>query len=181
MKKLLSILLALVMALSLGVMAFAADVEDESSTDAVPTPIAEETVCETCESVEDALKELLGYVNSDEFKGTMEDLKNKVEDLIENSDDVAGVVDDLFEKLEDLSGGAIDRETISKILADTGLFDWFVKLYVPAIPETTTTTTATTEPETEENIPQTGSTGAGLAVFAVLSVAAAAAYVSKKR
>jgi LPXTG-motif cell wall-anchored protein len=63
-------------------------------------------------------------------------------------------------------------------LENTEIFDWFINLYIPAIPETTV---PTTEPETEENIPQTGSTGAGLAVFAVLSVAAAAAYVSKKR
>jgi len=169
MKKLLSILLALVMALSLGVMAFAD--ENEPGTD-------ETTECATCENVEDALKELIDFLNSDEFKDALNDAKDKAAELIGNSEGVADFVDDLFDQIEDLSDGAIKREDIMNFLENTEIFDWFINLYIPAIPETTV---PTTEPETEENIPQTGSTGAGLAVFAVLSVAAAAAYVSKKR
>ncbi len=199
MKKLLSILLALVMTLSLGgVMAFAdndestteeeitteVEVETEEETEAEETTVEETTECDDCKSAEEALQELIDFINSDEFQDALNEAKEKAKELAGNSEDVAGFVDELFDKIEELSGGAFDREGIVGFLGETGLFDWFVNLYVPALPETTVP--ETTVPETEaveddDDIPQTGSSGAGLAVFAVLSVAAAAAYVSKKR
>lgn len=198
MKKLLSILLALVMTLSLGVMAFAdndestteeeitteVEVETEEETEAEETTVEETTVeetteCDDCESAEEALQELIDFINSDEFQDALNEAKEKAEELAGNSEDVAGFVDELFDKIEELSGGAFDREGIVGFLGETGLFDWFVNLYVPALPETTVPETEAVEED--DDIPQTGSSGAGLAVFAVLSVAAAAAYVSKKR
>lgn len=198
MKKLLSILLALVMTLSLGVMAFAdndestteeeitteVEVETEEETEAEETTVEETTVeetteCDDCESAEEALQELIDFINSDEFQDALNEAKEKAAELLGNSEDVAGFVDELFDKIEELSGGAFDREGIVGFLGETGLFDWFVNLYVPALPETTVPETEAVEED--DDIPQTGSSGAGLAVFAVLSVAAAAAYVSKKR
>lgn len=193
MKKLLSILLALVMTLSLGVMAFAdndestteeeitteVEVETEEETEAEETTVEETTECDDCESAEEALQELIDFINSDEFQDALNEAKEKAAELAGNSEDVAGFVDELFDKIEELSGGAFDREGIVGFLGETGLFDWFVNLYVPALPETTVPETEAVEED--DDIPQTGSSGAGLAVFAVLSVAAAAAYVSKKR
>jgi hypothetical protein len=173
MKKFLSVLLALTLALSLSVMTFAAPA---TTYDKFIEAIHSEGITKGLETALDlvsptAYDEMVEYIHTDEFKAEFKALVEKADGF--NASDVAGLFDDF---LVDLAGtlGIEDVNILKDALAKSGLFDWVAKLYMPATP----TTEAPTE---EETVPETGSAVGGIAIFATLSVAAAAAFVCAKK
>ncbi|HZK39714.1 MAG TPA: hypothetical protein VFD23_06140 [Clostridia bacterium] len=173
MKKLLSILLALTLALSLGATAFAAD--------PVVDIVHNETVLEAIKAILDeidpsAYDELVAFIDTDEFQAEYAALMDKISAVIEDPTEVAGMVDDYIEELAELLG--LDIEEVKEMLAESGLFDWIAKLYMPGVPETTTVEATTA---VEDTVPPTGSAAGSLAIFATLSIAAAAAFVCTKK
>ena len=199
MKKLVSILLALVMVLSMGTIAFAEDTTAAEATTAEATT-AEATTASPAEDLEvtvgeivDIFKQIFANVDIDTIKGVYEDTKVTIEgiaDVIaplfgsENgtpSFSLAEVPAMLMNAFIDGIAGLFgtDRESIIDKLLEIPfvkeIMGWYG--YKPA--ETVPATEAETEaPATE--VPETGAT-AGIAAVAALSVAAAAAFVSKKK
>lgn len=170
MKKVLSILLAAVMVVSMSFASFAA-----FDFEAFLASLLEEGA---------NVVEMIDGLTEEEAKQLLEDAVRKlsevdIEELMNefDPDDVGAFVDDLLDKVsEELN---VDVDELKDKLGESEIFNWFAKLYMPAIPETTE---APTEAPTEEpTVPQTGSAAGGLAVFAVMSVAAAAAFVFSKK
>ena len=191
MKKIVSLLLALVMVLSLGVAAFAVDAEDAN------TPTTEEatptvTIDEILAWVKDTI---LPEINLDLMKEVIKQTKATIDNIVEilkpifDGDknpnlpsDVAEIPAAMMNAFIDLLAKAFktDRDTIIDKLLEIPLvkkiMEWYG--YKPAI---TTEAPATSAPETAETeVPDTGA-AAAVAAVASLSVAAAAAFVSKKK
>ncbi|MGI6248060.1 MAG: hypothetical protein ACOYJX_01450 [Acutalibacteraceae bacterium] len=166
MKKVLSILLAAVMVISMSFATFAA-----FDFEAFLAELLEEGA---------NVVEMIDGLTEEEAKQLLEDAVAKlsevdIEALINefDPDDVPAFVDDLLDQVSAELG--VDVDEIKDKLGESEIFNWFAKLYMPAIPETTE---APTEAPT---VPDTGSAAGGLAVFAVMSVAAAAAFVFSKK
>ena len=192
MKKIVSLLLALAMVLSMGAIAFAEEPESESET------LAETPTVEISEIV-DLFKQMLPQVDLENIGAVFEETKvthEKIASVIgplfgteqgKPSFSVAEVpaiaMNGFIDAVAALFG--TDREVIIEKLLEIPLvkiiMGWYG--YQPADPTEAPTTEAPTEAPTEassEEVPKTGA-AAGIAAFASLSVAAAAAFVSKKR
>lgn len=194
MKKIVSLLLALVMVLSLGVAAFAVDAEDANTTtteEATPTV----TIDQILEWVK---KTIMPEINMDLMKEVIKETKATIDNLAkllkplfdktQNDDlpEVSEIPAAMMNAFIDLLAKAFktDRDTIINKLLEIPLvkkiMEWYG--YKPAI---TTEAPATSAPETTEapaetEVPDTGA-AAAVAAVASLSVAAAAAFVSKKK
>lgn len=191
MKKIVSLLLALAMVLSMGAIAFAEESEPESET------LAETPTVEISEII-DLFKQMLPQIDLKNIGAVFEETKVTLEKI-------ASVIGPLFGTEQGKPSFSVaevpaiamngfinavaalfgtDRDVIIEKLLEIPLvkiiMGWYG--YQPADP-TEAPTEATTEAPTEatsEEVPKTGA-AAGVAAFASLSVAAAAAFVSKKR
>ena len=199
MKKIVSLLLALVMVLSLGVAAFAVDAEDANTTtteEATPTTTEEAAPTVTLDEILAWVKDtILPEINLDLMKEVIKQTKATIDNIVEilkpifDGDknpnlpsDVAEIPAAMMNAFIDLLAKAFktDRQTIIDKLLEIPLvkkiMEWYG--YKPAI---TTEAPATSAPETAETeVPDTGA-AAAVAAVASLSVAAAAAFVSKKK
>lgn len=169
MKKLLSLLLALTFVLSMGIMSFAAD---ETTTAAAETTTKSAEV-QVSEGLDKVAKDVKDYFSGPKFEKIVTDLKDAVARVAGDPEQMAVMADEAVAKISEATG--MNIEDVQKAIADSGLFDGFAKLYMPAVPQTTV---AKTEAPT---VPATGSAVGGLAIFATLSIAAAAAFVCKKK
>ncbi len=192
MKKILSLLLALAMVLSMGAIAFADESEPESET------LAETPTVEISEII-DLFKQMIPQIDLENIGAVFEETKVTLEKI-------ASVIGPLFGteqgepsfSLAEVPAIAMngfinavaalfgtDREVIIDKLLEIPLvkiiMGWYG--YQPAETTEAPATEAPSEAPTEapsEEVPNTGA-AAGIAAFASLSVAAAAAFVSKKR
>ena len=171
MKKLLSVLLALTMVLSMGVMSFAAD----DATTASP---------------EDDIAQITDWFNSAEVQKFFADAGVALKKAVENPEDIAAELDAFIEKAAKELGFEVGD--FDKVIQESGLIEGFGELMDKFGGGTNKVTTkaAATEEATEEvtvedtaedAIVDTGSAVGGLAIFATLSIAAAAAFVCTKK
>ncbi len=197
MKKIVSLLLALVMVLSLGVAAFAVDAEDANTT---TTEEATPTV--TLDQILEWIKgTIMPEINMDLMKEVIKQTKATIENIVEllkplfdknknpdlpSENDFAELPAKMMNTFIDLLAKAFktDRQTIIDKLLEIPLVKKIMGWYGYK-PATTTEAPATSAPETTEapaetEVPNTGA-AAAVAAVASLSVAAAAAYVSKKK
>lgn len=170
MKKTLSVLLALVFALSLGTVAFAAEdaATATDTTTAAPTTTKEVDFWDSFFSEMDGL---LGYVVDADVDSIVDALEKALKDMGVDSLldlDTSKVAEWADNAAAALEGMGVPKsktlEWLQGVLDDLGIKGLYS--YAPA-------------PAPSEN-PETGSS-AGIAVFAVLSVAAAAAFVCTKK
>ena len=192
MKKIVSLLLALAMVLSMGAIAFAEESEPESET------LAETPTVEISEIV-DLFKQMIPQIDLENIGAVFEETKVTLEKIAsvigplfgteqgEPSFSLAEVpaiaMNGFINALAALFG--TDRDVIIDKLLEIPLvkiiMGWYG--YQPAETTEAPATEAPSETPTEapsEEVPNTGA-AAGIAAFASLSVAAAAAFVSKKR
>ena len=192
MKKILSLLLALAMVLSMGAIAFADESEPESET------LAETPTVEISEII-DLFKQMIPQIDLENIGAVFEETKVTLEKIAsvigplfgteqgEPSFSLAEVpaiaMNGFINALAALFG--TDRDVIIDKLLEIPLvkiiMGWYG--YQPAETTEAPATEAPSEAPTEapsEEVPNTGA-AAGIAAFASLSVAAAAAFVSKKR
>ena len=194
MKKIVSLLLALVMVLSLGVAAFAVDAEDANTTTTeAATPTV--TVDEILAWVKDTI---LPSINLDLMKEVIKQTKATIDSIVEilapifdgNKNpnlpsDITEIPAAMMNAFIDLLAKAFktDRETIINKLLEIPLVKKIMSWYGYK-PATTTEAPETSAPATEApaetEVPNTGA-AAAVAAVASLSVAAAAAFVSKKK
>ena len=194
MKKIVSLLLALVMVLSLGVAAFAAP-----AAGADDTTKAEETPWVTVDQILQWVKDtIIPNLNMDLMKEVIKQTKATIENIVEllkpffdknqnpNLPDASEIPAAMMNAFIDLLAKAFktDRQTIIDKLLEIPLVKKIMGWYGYK-PATTTEAPATSAPETTEapaetEVPNTGA-AAAVAAVASLSVAAAAAYVSKKK
>lgn len=203
MKKVLALALALVMALSCGVMAFA---DGETTTAEADNKVNENYVnaeCGVCgsklakgETMEKHAEYCLGTTvaaEPDYIDLTLKEVLNMIVDLAKTSMGQWGDVETIVNKIIDffdglINGGALKSEVDGLVAQLEGLFADFE---IPGIDELINalkekilsfyapgTVVPTTEPEEPED---TGSAPVGIAVFAAVSVAAAAAFVCTKK
>ena len=191
MKKIVSLFLALVMVLSLGVAAFAVDAEDANTTtteEATPT-VAIDQILEWVKGT------IMPEINMDLMKEVIKQTKVTIDNIVEilkpifDGDknpnlpsDVAEIPAAMMNAFIDLLAKAFktDRQTIIDKLLEIPLVKKIMGWYGYK-PATTTEAPATSAPETAETeVPDTGA-AAAVAAVASLSVAAAAAFVSKKK
>ena len=192
MKKIVSLLLALAMVLSMGAIAFAEEPESESNAPA-ETPTVE------ISEIIDLFKQMLPQVDLENIGAVFEETKVTIEKIASVIGPLFGteqgkpsfsvaevpaiVMNGFIDAVAALFG--TDREVIIEKLLEIPLvkiiMGWYG--YQPAETTEAPATEAPTEAPTEassEEVPKTGA-AAGIAAFASLSVAAAAAFVSKKR
>ena len=191
MKKIVSLLLALVMVLSLGVAAFAVDAEDANTTtteEATPTVTLDQILEGT----------IMPEINMDLMKEVIKQTKATIENIVEllkpffdknqnpNLPDASEIPAAMMNAFIDLLAKAFktDRDAIINKLLEIPLVKKIMGWYGYK-PATTTEAPATSAPETTEapaetEVPNTGA-AAAVAAVASLSVAAAAAFVSKKK
>ncbi len=190
MKKIVSLLLALVMVLSLGVAAFAAP-----AAGADDTTKAEETPWVTVDQILQWVKEtIIPNLNMDLMKEVIKQSKATIDNIIdilkplfggENKElpDASEIPGAMMNAFVDLLAKAFktDRQTIVDKLLEIPLvkkiMGWYG--YKPPVAPSTTEAPSTEAPAPTE-VPNTGA-AAAVAAVASLSVAAAAAYVSKKK
>lgn len=190
MKKIVSLLLALVMVLSLGVAAFAAP-----AAGADDTTKAEETPWVTVDQILEWVKKtIIPNLNMDLMKEVIKQTKATIDNIIdilkplfggENKDlpDASEIPGAMMNAFVDLLAKAFktDRQTIVDKLLEIPLvkkiMGWYG--YKPPVAPSTTEAPSTEAPAPTE-VPNTGA-AAAVAAVASLSVAAAAAYVSKKK
>lgn len=190
MKKIVSLLLALVMVLSLGVAAFAAP-----AAGADDTTKAEETPWVTVDQILQWVKDtIIPNLNMDLMKEVIKQSKATIDNIIdilkplfggENKElpDASEIPGAMMNKFVDLLAKAFktDRQTIVDKLLEIPLvkkiMGWYG--YKPPVAPSTTEAPSTEAPAPTE-VPNTGA-AAAVAAVASLSVAAAAAYVSKKK
>ena len=191
MKKIVSLLLALVMVLSLGVAAFAVDAEDANTTtteEATPTV----TIDQILEWIKGTI---MPEINMDLMKEVIKQTKATIENIVEllkpffdknqnpNLPDASEIPAAMMNAFIDLLAKAFktDRDTIINKLLEIPLvkkiMGWYG--YKPPVAPSTTETPSTEAPAPTE-VPNTGA-AAAVAAVASLSVAAAAAFVSKKK
>lgn len=196
MKKIVSLLLALVMVLSLSVAAFAVDAGDAETTTAAAE---EETPTVTLDQILEWVKgTIMPEINMDLMKEVIKQTKATIDSIVEmlkpffdentnsNIPEISEIPAAMMNAFIDLLAKALktDRDTIINKLLEIPLvkkiMGWYG--YKPA----TTTEAPTVAPETttatdkETKVPDTGA-AAAVAAVASLSVAAAAAFVSKKK
>lgn len=192
MKKIVSLLLALAMVLSMGAIAFAEEPESESKAPA-ETPTVE------ISEIVDLFKQMLPQIDLKNIGAVFEETKVTLEKIASVIGPLFGteqgkpsfsvaevpaiVMNGFIDAVAALFG--TDREVIIEKLLEIPLvkiiMGWYG--YQPAETTEAPATEAPTEAPTEassEEVPKTGA-AAGIAAFASLSVAAAAAFVSKKR
>lgn len=190
MKKIVSLLLALVMVLSLGVAAFAAP-----AAGADDTTKAEETPWVTVDQILQWVKDtIIPNLNMDLMKEVIKQSKATIDNIIdilkplfggENKElpDASEIPGAMMNEFVDLLAKAFktDRQTIVDKLLEIPLvkkiMGWYG--YKPPVAPSTTEAPSTEAPAPTE-VPNTGA-AAAVAAVASLSVAAAAAYVSKKK
>ncbi len=190
MKKIVSLLLALVMVLSLGVAAFAAP-----AAGADDTTKAEETPWVTVDQILQWVKDtIIPNLNMDLMKEVIKQSKATIDNIIdilkplfggENKElpDASEIPGAMMNAFVDLLAKAFktDRQTIVDKLLEIPLvkkiMGWYG--YKPPVAPSTTEAPSTEAPAPTE-VPNTGA-AAAVAAVASLSVAAAAAYVSKKK
>lgn len=190
MKKIVSLLLALVMVLSLGVAAFAAP-----AAGADDTTKAEETPWVTVDQILQWVKDtIIPNLNMDLMKEVIKQTKATIDNIIdilkplfggENKElpDASEIPGAMMNAFVDLLAKAFktDRQTIVDKLLEIPLvkkiMGWYG--YKPPVDPSTTEAPSTEAPAPTE-VPNTGA-AAAVAAVASLSVAAAAAYVSKKK
>lgn len=190
MKKIVSLLLALVMVLSLGVAAFAAP-----AAGADDTAKAEETPWVTVDQILQWVKDtIIPNLNMDLMKEVIKQSKATIDNIIdilkplfggENKElpDASEIPGAMMNAFVDLLAKAFktDRQTIVDKLLEIPLvkkiMGWYG--YKPPVAPSTTEAPSTEAPAPTE-VPNTGA-AAAVAAVASLSVAAAAAYVSKKK
>lgn len=191
MKKIVSLLLALVMVLSLGVAAFAVDAEDANTT---TTEEATPTV--TLDQILEWIKgTIMPEINMDLMKEVIKQTKATIENIVEmlkpffdknqnpNLPDASEIPAAMMNAFIDLLAKAFktDRQTIIDKLLEIPLvkkiMGWYG--YKPPVDPSTTEAPSTEAPAPTE-VPNTGA-AAAVAAVASLSVAAAAAFVSKKK
>ena len=190
MKKIVSLLLALVMVLSLGVAAFAAP-----AAGADDTTKAEETPWVTVDQILEWVKKtIIPNINMDLMKEVIKQTKATIDNIIdilkplfggENKElpDASEIPGAMMNAFVDLLAKAFktDRQTIVDKLLEIPLvkkiMGWYG--YKPPVAPSTTEAPSTEAPAPTE-VPNTGA-AAAVAAVASLSVAAAAAYVSKKK
>ncbi len=190
MKKIVSLLLALVMVLSLGVAAFAAP-----AAGADDTTKAEETPWVTVDQILQWVKDtIIPNLNMDLMKEVIKQTKATIDNIIdilkplfggENKElpDASEIPGAMMNAFVDLLAKAFktDRQTIVDKLLEIPLvkkiMGWYG--YKPPVAPSTTEAPSTEAPAPTE-VPNTGA-AAAVAAVASLSVAAAAAYVSKKK
>lgn len=191
MKKIVSLLLALVMVLSLGVAAFAAP-----AAGADDTTKAEETPWVTVDQILQWVKDtIIPNLNMDLMKEVIKQSKATIDNIIdilkplfggENKElpDASEIPGAMMNAFVDLLAKAFktDRQTIVDKLLEIPLvkkiMGWYG--YKPPVAPSTTEAPSTEAPAPTE-VPNTGAAAAAVAAVASLSVAAAAAYVSKKK
>lgn len=194
MKKIVSLLLALVMVLSLGVAAFAAPAAGEEDT-----PKAEETPWVTVDQILQWVKDtIIPNLNMDLMKEVIKQTKATIDNIVEllkplfdknqnpdlpGENDFAELPAKMMNTFIDLLAKAFktDRQTIIDKLLEIPLVKKIMGWYgykPPVAPSTTEAPSAEAPAPTE--VPNTGA-AAAVAAVASLSVAAAAAYVSKKK
>lgn len=190
MKKIVSLLLALVMVLSLGVAAFAAP-----AAGADDTTKAEETPWVTVDQILQWVKDtIIPNLNMDLMKEVIKQSKATIDNIIdilkplfggENKElpDASEIPGAMMNAFVDFLAKAFktDRQTIVDKLLEIPLvkkiMGWYG--YKPPVAPSTTEAPSTEAPAPTE-VPNTGA-AAAVAAVASLSVAAAAAYVSKKK
>ena len=190
MKKIVSLLLALVMVLSLGVAAFAAP-----AAGADDTTKAEETPWVTVDQILQWVKDtIIPNLNMDLMKEVIKQSKATIDNIIdilkplfggENKElpDASEIPGAMMNAFVDLLAKAFktDRQTMVDKLLEIPLvkkiMGWYG--YKPPVAPSTTEAPSTEAPAPTE-VPNTGA-AAAVAAVASLSVAAAAAYVSKKK
>lgn len=194
MKKIVSLLLALVMVLSLGVAAFAVDAEDANTT---TTEEATPTV--TLDQILEWIKgTIMPEINMDLMKEVIKQTKATIENIVEllkpffdknqnpNLPDASEIPAAMMNAFIDLLAKAFktDRDAIINKLLEIPLVKKIMGWYGYK-PATTTEAPATSAPETTEapaetEVPNTGA-AAAVAAVASLSVAAAAALSPRRR
>lgn len=190
MKKIVSLLLALVMVLSLGVAAFAAP-----AAGADDTTKAEETPWVTVDQILQWVKDtIIPNLNMDLMKEVIKQSKATIDNIIdilkplfggENKElpDASEIPGAMMNAFVDLLAKAFktDRQTIVDKLLEIPLVKKIMGWYGYKPPVAPSTTEApSTEAPAPTKVPDTGA-AAAVAAVASLSVAAAAAYVSKKK
>ena len=184
MKKIVSLLLALAMVLSMGAIAFAEEPESESNAPA-ETPTVE------ISEIVDLFKQMLPQIDLKNIGAVFEETKVTLEKIASVIGPLFGteqgkpsfsvaevpaiVMNGFIDAVAALFG--TDREVIIEKLLEIPLVKIIMGWYGYQ-PAETTEAPATEAPA--EEVPNTGA-AAGIAAFASLSVAAAAAFVSKKR
>ena len=194
MKKIVSLILALVMVLSLGVAAFAVDAEDANTT---TTEEATPTV--TLDQILEWIKgTIMPEINMDLMKEVIKQTKATIENIVEllkpffdknqnpNLPDASEIPAAMMNAFIDLLAKAFktDRDAIINKLLEIPLVKKIMGWYGYK-PATTTEAPATSAPETTEapaetEVPNTGA-AAAVAAVASLSVAAAAALSPRRR
>lgn len=174
MKKVLALALALVMALSCGLMAFA---EGSTAAADVATTVAADEAATEKDYVDLTVKEVLAMILELAKAGMSQwnDVETVIVKIVDFVDGLAngiftGSVDGLIAELEGLFDG-IEIPGIDGLI--NALKEKILSFYAPG-----TVTLPTTEPADTSN---TGSAPVGIAVFAAVSVAAAAAFVCTKK
>ena len=203
MKKVLAIALALVMALSCGVMAFAEETTAEAGNKVNENYGnaecgycgsklgAEELMVDHLKTCPKAKQEL---DDDDVIDLTLKEVLGMIVDLAKSSMEQWGDVETIVNKIIDffdglINGGALKSEVDGLVAQLEGLFEGFeipgidelinalkekiLSFYAPG-----TVTPPTTEPADTSD---TGSAPVGIAVFAAVSVAAAAAFVCTEK
>ena len=200
MKKVLAIALALVMALSCGVMAFAEETTAEAGNKVNEN--YDNAVCGYCGSKLGAEELMVDHLKTcpnaqpsdkDYIDLTLKEVLGMIVDLAKSSMEQWGDVETIVNKIIDffdglLNGGALKSEVDGLVAELENLFAGFE---IPGIDELINalkekilsfyapgTVVPTTEPAEVED---TGSAPVGIAVFAAVSVAAAAAFVCTKK
>lgn len=175
MKKVLALALALVMALSCGLMAFA---EGSTAAADVATTVAADEAATEKDYVDLTVKEVLAMILELAKAGMSQwnDVETVIVKIVDFVDGLVsgitsgGSVDGLIAELEGLFEG-IEIPGIDGLI--NALKEKILSFYAPG-----TVTPPTTEPADTSD---TGSAPVGIAVFAAVSVAAAAAFVCTKK
>ncbi len=182
MKKVLSVLVAVVLCLSLGVFASAADIDLGGVGEDVSLFLDQASAY----TPEDAM-DVLSNVDSGDIEEALAAIGSPdLASLSElNTGAIPGFLDQIFDQLSSLG---LPVDAIKQAMSDSEILNFLASIYIGN--NTTTTTEATTEETTEETtltIPETGNNGSpvsavgGLAVLAAVSLAAAAYFVSNKK
>ena len=172
MKKVLALALALVMALSMGAMAFAADTvaDDTTTTTAATTAAADVSVMGILDMLVDIIK--ASFTQWD----AIESVVIRLVDFIENIGTAAVSEADVKGAVADLEAALAGAEIPGVTDLLNQLKQKIKDLYAGEV-----ATTVVEETTVVEAPADTGSSSVGIALFAAVSVAAGAAYVCTKK